>query len=531
MIKVMIADDETLARVGLKTLIPWEKYGFALIGEAENGKIALDLALQLKPDIVITDIKMPLLNGVELIAALREHLEDTKFIVLSSYGDFDYVKEAMRIGAEDYILKLQMEPDQFIELLNKVKLKIEAERSVHKEKIKDEWYKRRNLPALRIKLFQDLLFNYYVNEEEINDQFEYLAIKLHSNNFVCLLLRVENRELYDRYDDNDRYILTYGITNVIEEILQNYPDAYVISTNSMEFAIICSFGADSENEAKSIAEKVSRHVENALKTYLNFKCRIGISGVCSHFRNLKTAYRQASEALDQGFSELKHTIFHYQQHLNSSHSVGFEEEFKSIEKAFHVLDGGLIGRAFDQFIHKIDDGRFNKSEETLRGICWSLTFMVTVWGKEFTEEDLDKTVPLSHLEQFRTLDDFRNWIVELKAKAISLPLKIDEGKNTVARAKKYMLVNYDKDISLKSVSNYLNISPNYLSFLFKRGTNENFIDFLIHVRIEQAQYLLKHSSSKIYEIGMKVGYNDAYYFSKIFKKVTGQTPLEYRSSL
>ncbi|SFK66757.1 two-component system, response regulator YesN [Paenibacillus sp. 1_12] len=529
MIKVMIADDEILARVGLKTLIPWEKFDFDLIAEAENGKVALDLAMQLKPDIIITDIKMPILNGVELIAALREHLKDTKFIVLSSYGDFDYVKEAMRIGAEDYILKLEMEPDLFIALLNKVKGKIEAERSMYKEQVKDELYKRRNLSALRDKLFQDLFFSYYVNEEEIKGQCDYLEIKLHSSKLVCLILRVENRELFEKYGVDDRYILTYGITNIIEEILQNYPHAYVISTNSMEFTIVFSVESDSEREVKSVAEKIAKHVENALKTYLNFKCSIGISEVCSHFRKLKTAYRQASEALNQGFSELKQTIHHFQQTFDSSHTIGFEEEFKNIEKAFHVLDGGLITNAFDQFVQKIDDGRFNKSEDTLRGICWSLTFMVTVRCKEFTEEDLDKTVPLSRLEQFRTLDDFRNWILELKAKVISVLLQIDDAKNIVFRAKKIILENYDKDISLKSVSNCLNITPNYLSSLFKRGTNENFIDFLIQVRIEQAQHLLKHSNSKVYEIGVRVGYPDAYYFSKIFKRVIGQTPQEYRN--
>ncbi|MBA2937443.1 response regulator [Paenibacillus sp. CGMCC 1.16610] len=435
MISVMIADDETLARVGLKTMIPWEKYGFHLVAEAENGKVAMDLALQLKPDIIITDIKMPLLNGVELISALREQLKDTKFIVLSSYGDFDYVKEAMQIGAEDYILKLEMEPEPFAELLNKVKGKIEAERSRHKEERADEWNKRRNLPALREKLFQNLLFSYYINEDEIQEQFNYLDIKLHAENLVCLLVRVENRELYEKYGVDDRYVLTYGVTNMIEEILQNYPPAYVTSTNSMEFAIIHSIRADSETEPKSAAEKLAVHVESALKTCFNFKCRIGISESCSRLGKLKSAYREASTALNQGFSEPKRTIHHYQRHLDTGHTVSFEEEFKPI----------------------------------------------------------------------------------------------DDGRSIVSRAKKYMLKHYDEDISLKTVSQYHNISPNYLSSLFKRTTNENFIDFLIHVRIEQAQYLLKNSSSKIYEIGIKVGYPDAYYFSKIFKKVTGLTPQEYRN--
>jgi two-component system response regulator YesN len=529
MISVMIADDETLARVGLKTMIPWEKYGFHLVAEAENGKVALDLALQLKPDIIITDIKMPLLNGVELISALREQLKETKFIVLSSYGDFDYVKEAMLIGAEDYVLKLEMEPEPFAELLNKVKGKIEAERSKHKEERADEWYKRRNLPALREKLFQNLLFSYYINEDEVQVQFDYLDIKLYAENLVCLLVRVENRELYEKYDVDDRYVLTYGVTNMIEEILQNYPPAYVTSTNSMEFTIIHSIKAGSEIETNYAAEKLAIHLESALKTFFNFKSRIGISEACSSLLKLKSAYRQASTALDQGFSELKRSIHHYQRQLDAGHTVSFEEEFKQIEKAFHVLDGEMLTKAFDQFIQKIDDSRFNKSEESLRGSCWSLTFMVTVWEKEFTGKDLDRNVPLSSLEQFRTLDDFRNWILELKEKVISLLHHIDDGKNIVVRAKKYMLKHYDKDISLKTVSQHHNISPNYLSSLFKRTTNENFIDFLIHVRIEEAQHLLKNSSCKIYEVGMKVGYPDAYYFSKIFKKVTGLTPQEYRN--
>lgn len=529
-LKVMIADDEILVRVGIKTMIPWEKYGFELVAEAESGKVALDLALALKPDIVITDIKMPVLNGVELIAALQEKLKGTKYLVLSSYGDFEFVKEAMRLGAEDYILKLKMEPDQLIELLNKIKKKIEEDRSIQEEQFKEEWNKRQHRPALQGKMFQDLLFRYFVKDDEIREQCEYLNIHLDFDHLLCILLQVEGSEMYEKYDDDDRYILTYGITNVLEEILQNYPYSYVSSINSMEFVILCSFKDFTDDGAKEVAEKAAKHMKNALKTFLNISCRIGISACCGHLREFKTAYQQAGEALRRGFSNRSRTIFHYEPDtVGKLLTAEFEEEFIAIEKSLLLHDTALFEEVMVQFLQKIDDGNIIKSEETLRGICWSLALMVKALSKEIQEDVSDLLALCSRIEHFRNLDDYRYWILACKTKILGLMNQIHNGRNLIERARKHMEENYDKEISLGSVSGYLNISPNYLSALFKRETDENFIDFLVRKRIDQAKQLLKSTQLKIYEVGMKVGYNDAYYFSKIFKKVTGQTPQQYRN--
>ena len=111
MYKVLIVDDEILARAGIKALIDWEKYGFSVIGEASNGQIAFEKIKEMKPDIVITDIKMPVMNGIDLIRATKKISQEISFIVLSAYNDFEYVKEAMKEGAKDYILKIQMEPE------------------------------------------------------------------------------------------------------------------------------------------------------------------------------------------------------------------------------------------------------------------------------------------------------------------------------------------------------------------------------------------------------------------------------------
>jgi two-component system response regulator YesN len=149
--RIIIADDEILARVGIKSLIPWREHGYELIGECENGKKAYDMAKELLPDIIVTDIKMPVMNGIELIRALKAENKDIKFIVLSSYDDFEYVKEAMKLGAEDYILKLQMEPEGLLKVLQNVCNKIVQEKNEKRRK-------NDNMPLMQEKFLKDLIF-------------------------------------------------------------------------------------------------------------------------------------------------------------------------------------------------------------------------------------------------------------------------------------------------------------------------------------------------------------------------------------
>lgn len=413
MYKVMIVDDEMLARIGMKSLIAWNNNGFELVGEYENGKLALEAARTIKPDIIITDIKMPQLSGIELIRNLKQEGFNIKYIILSSYDDFIYVKEAMKLGAEDYILKLEMEPDILLNLLKKTAEKIELECN------KNSSYRKIDLNILKDNFIKDLLIGNVVETGEIVENLKQLNLCLPEKQLFVLYIKIINTSSYLHYNEQDLSIMNYSIINILDEIIMNYGTGYACEIRGWEYSIILSFRLALENHEKEpdiLKEKLIKNIEELLADLLNLKVRIGVS-----------------------------TIFNEYNKMN----IGFKEALNSYSKHEYI-------------------GNYN-----------------------------------------------------LKS----------ENRMIIINAKEYIKKNIDKDISLEKLAFFLGLSPNYFSSIFSKETGESYIQYLINQRIELAKILLEENSYKIYDIAKRVGYPNAHYFSRIFKKITGVTPQEYKENL
>jgi len=532
----MIVDDEILARVGIKSLISWEEHGFLLVGEAENGKKALEMVKDLSPDIIITDIKMPQLNGIGLIKSLKELKSPAKFVVLSSYDDFEYVKEAMKVGAEDYILKLEMEPDKLLDILNRVKEKITQERN---EKIAIQEEKRQyhvSMPVLKEKFFKDLVCGVINKDAEIEERLRFLGIVLPEKNLLCMVMLVDNRDIYNKYTEEDEHLLTFSINNVAQEILSECGYGYVFATKPMEFSIV--YSVESITPMNDFYENIARltnKLKSALKNYLNVSVSIGISNIHKDYSHIRLAYRQALEAARKSFIMPRGSTIMYQDisRYTEEGSTSFAEELKLLERAFNAADISKINLAFKLIEQKLT-GCTSISKELLKGMCYTAVFVIHSFMEEYgvpidslwTSND----EPYKQIEQLMVLSDFIQWLENLRKKVLEVLQLMADSNSIVVKAKQYINENYNKDISLNLLANRLNVSSNYLSNLFKKDTGVNFIDYLTGVRIGRAKELLKTSDSKIHEIGESVGYDNIHYFSKIFKKVTGVTPQQFRAN-
>lgn len=537
MYKIMIVDDEVLARVGISALIPWEKHGFMLVGEAENGEKALDMAKKLHPDIIITDIRMPVLDGIELIKAMKRENFDTRFLVLSSYDDFEYVKEAMQNGADEYLLKLQLEPDKMLKALNALTEKLNKEREEKEKRQIVEKYYDVSIPLVKEKFLKDLVFKEAINSDEIEQRKLFLNINLPSRNLLCYVIHVEKSKVHQQYSDERLYLLNDSIITILDGVVSKYGCGYTINTEPMEFTIIYSL--KEIYDEKLVHEHISQlasNIRQSMNTYLNTTVYIGVSSIHHGYESIKQAYTQAVKAANKAFSNPDKSAVRFSEVDDLSGEMDFKlllDELADLESQLNMGDAEKV----DQTIQKIKKSIAKSgglSKEYLKRIGSVLFFVVNSYANKHNihfdclmknEENL-----LTEIDKFNSPGQYIQWLTSIQSDIFEWLKNINDQKTIIVKAQRYILENYQNNISLKDVAEHLSLSSGYLSILYKKETGQNFIDYLIHLRMEKAKELLKTTELKIYEVAKKVGYDNIYYFSRIFSRVVGISPKQYQSN-
>lgn len=536
MYRVMIVDDEILARVGIKSLISWNEHGFELVGESDNGRRAFELAKELLPDIVITDIKMPVMDGIELMRALQTYGMNAKFIVLSSYDDFQYVKEAMKLGAVDYILKLQLEPEELLKVLKNACNKIENEEDEKKKSIYLEKQIKDNKPILKEKFLKDLISGSIVDETCIVESFRAYEINLLQKNMMCMVIRIENMETHDNYiKDDDIYMVRSPIVDIIEEIISNYGKGIAWYSGSYMFTVIWSAGnAEGTGVLHCPIDRMAKNIQDFLKDSMNLTISIGISDVHDKYSDISRSYKEALEAISRSFKYPVGSIVKYVDIKNISpanDNIPLEAELNELENSIKACNLYAIQKAFDSLEKKII-GSNNVSKKFINGICHIVIFIVNVFIQDnnIAPDEIwgSNENPYNQVERLKVLNDFLDWIQKLCNNIIIILKQDKDSKTIILKAKQFINKHYCEDISLEKAAEHLGLSASYFSRLFSKETGESFIDYVIRLRVGLAKELLKTTKYKVYEVSEMVGYDNPHYFSRIFKKVTGVSPAEYK---
>ena len=561
MIKVFLVEDEYAIREGIKKSVDWEKNGFELVGEAGDGEMAFPKILKTKPDILITDIRMPFMDGLELATLVKKELSDIKIVVLSGYDDFNYAKQAISIGVEEYILK-PVSGENLLKELGKIAESIRAHRQ--EEQAREKYLQdMEEIRALERQKFIHDMIDGKISMQESLEQGRELGIDITATYYSIVLFQafLKNRE------DSD--INSYSGVN--EEILRRIKEEYADLKNVYLYEqvgdVLCFL--EKSDTLEEMDENVNRGIgiiTNIMSEFSDWIYFISSGKPVERIRDVNNSYRDASrrfadrymldesciilgnDDMPQRQKKFRETI--EAEKKDSAKDMDFDNidirkldisgiDFKMLSQKtiLHFLRSGTlseVGDLVNEYFNSIGEDAMGsimfRQYILMESLLSGLTFLDSMGvGRDKASEILgDLKDPIKYVE---TLDSSRDYIRMLLNKMIEYRNQVSDKKylEIIEKAKKFIQDEYrNEDMSLQLVASNVNVSSNHFSAIFRKETGETFIDYLTRVRMENAKELLACTSMKTSEIGFEVGYRDPHYFSYIFKKTTGMSPKEYR---
>ncbi len=527
---VIIIDDEVLVRVGIKSLIDWESEGYQILGEAGNGADGLDLITDKKPDIVITDIKMPVMGGLEMMKRVQAENLDTKFIILSSFDEFHLVKKAMKLGAVDYLLKLELDEKVLLETLNPIKEEIMRDKNqkIIKYNIQTE-------NNMRQEFFKKLIGGRISDQKVVDCIIKELDIKLNLKRVVCLVAKINNLDSPGKLGRKDMQLFESSVINIVEEIINDFFTGYVFANYRGEVVVIHSIPRDmKEREYQKRAGEMVSTLVTMLKQYFDISVSVAVSNSHSGLLKISKAYFECNKVMEYIFYSQSGKPLFYKDikniKIDKSKDYDLLNSYHELEVYLETLDREGIEKYFKGIIKNID--KRNISRRQAYDLCFQLIYIIKNKFKKDKRKGLfdSKDILYNSINNLNNINDIKGWLERLKQDLISAVSKYSQNENKylIAQARKHLQKHFREEVSLKELADKLNISTGYLSTLFKEEVGIGFSEYITRLKIAEAKDLLVNSNKQIQEISDITGYNNPYYFSRVFKKVTGQTPTEYR---
>jgi two-component system response regulator YesN len=527
--KVFVVDDEIVVREGIRDEVKWKEKGFEFVGEAPDGELALMQIKELKPDILITDIKMPFMDGLELSKIVRENMPWIKIIILSGHNEFEYAKEAISLGVAEYLLKPVSAKDLIFTLM-KVKSCIEEEKREREnvERMKNQL--ANNMPVIKNRFLSDFVQG-LIPLDTANEKFSALNVDIENEYYLTTV--IEKCFLSNYNSETDLKINT-----LVSEILENGNSALYFKKS--EFETISIYKSDDKNLIEDMAFSYSQSIKYEVERNTNSKITIGVGDVHSNMEGIITSYNEAVSALK------------YKYAIGSSKIIGFKDVkennrnkkvngFEKIRK-INIMEFLKFGAMndIDRFLDKYTE-QLNVQNKNFLIYSYHFLIDIALTISNFIDElegDYEKIIPeITKMEEVisevDSIDKFRTCAKTIIFKAFQFrDGKIKNKYGTIIdMAKKFINVKYlDQEISLNMVSSHVNVSPSHFSTIFSQETGETFIEYLTKTRIRKAKELLKTTNQRSSEVAYNVGYNDPRYFTYLFKKFTKKTPIEYRNT-
>lgn len=532
-IKVFLVEDEVIIRSGVKKSINWEQEGYEFVGEASDGELAYPMILKEKPDILITDIRMPFMDGLELSRLVKKELPDIKILILSGYDEFEYAKKAIKIGVTEYLLK-PISAAKLTEVLNAV---AETIRQENEEKNLLETYfaeMRENTERDKMRLFEKLLMG-DLSMGEILEAGERFGMNLGASCYKIVLFKIlanlENHVYAEQMVD---------ACSSVEQAASMMEGVYVFQRGVEGWAFLLT--AQDEKSMEESAKILYQNLKQAMKNYTQLEYFGGIGSTVPRIRSLKQSFREADRAFAARFVEEANQIISQKEFEKSQMEEGLKMQGvvqigKSREMLQKFLSNGTREevKAFsDAYISRIEEENIRSTmvrQYFVIDVCIViLSFCERISSANRLQEEAEELQKM--MQKIHSLSEIKKYVVRLLNEAIELR-DAESGRrysDLIAAAKKEIENHYmTEEISLNTVAISVGMSPSYFSSIFSKEAGKTFVEYLTEVRIEKAKEFLMCSSMKTSEIGYEVGYKDPHYFSYIFKKVQGCSPKEYRA--
>lgn len=527
MYRTIIVDDELDIREGLQLLVDWKEYGFNVVGEAGNGALALDNMPIWRPDLIVTDILMPVLDGLEYIRRMKQQFPDTLVIVISAFGEFHYAKEALQLGVLDFLLK-PISKQSLVRSLEKAKMLLDKNSRLRfRERVQNEF--------IQEKWLYDLCHGKLLNPEDL----KCVSVMLQNQepqHYQILLFEMDDYEAYVADNtESELDLKRFMIRNISEEIALKYGVPQVFEDSQERIGMLLRITPSVEREWDSL----SQEIREALANYVKISVSIGVGKMYGHWKSIKKSYHEALQALEFMLLEGRGGIYHYYQiSVVDNYEAPEGDGSYSIDTVLRAIDEtefSKINEELECFFDSIK--QYAKTPVMVRGLCFELVMgmvrLVRDYNGDMSRVFGDQQEGYEHVFSKRSIQGMQQWITELslrtgeylgELRAAKLPDVMEEVKQLIEE-------HFTEDISLKMISSRVYKNPVYLGQLFKTTFGESFSQYVTRLRIEKAQELLRKDQLRVYEIAEKVGYVSLDTFYQRFRQFTGMNPTEYKQSV
>ena len=551
MVKLFLVEDEIVMRDGIKRQINWEKEDIEFVGEASDGELAWPMILETKPDILLTDIKMPFMDGLELSALVRKELPDTAIIILSGYDEFVYAQQAVSLGVTDYLLK-PLPPGKLLECIRRVQEKIEQERAQPENNAWSEELAREQKDAEKNLLFRALVTNDR-SLKEILAMADHLGIHISARYYSVILMTVRGKE---------NAMPSEQLRTELAAIPEQIPGWIFFDRNENGFAMIGT--ANSEEEISDTQKELIRRLKECVEKDAEHTWFIGAGRTVGRISDIGKAYNSANKALSSRFITGMNRVVtadetdSVKRDLSGLQVSPLPTEARASEKDAAALDidqavtNDNSRKMLEEYLRT---GTLEEAEPFLEGLFQSIgednlnSYLLLTYlsmdmyftmvrflkdmGRQVNEID-KKCGDINSLLKGRiTAEQARSYLTSYLKEVIALRDHNTEKRygKILRQAVSYIDTHFDQeDISLNRVAQTVGMSPNHFSSIFSQELGTTFIEYLIGKRMERAKELLRTTQLRSSEVAYRVGYRDPHYFSSTFKKIQGMTPREYRMS-
>ncbi|MCV9948223.1 response regulator [Paenibacillus sp. BT-177] len=539
MVQILLVDDESYVTESLATTIPWETLGIEKVHQAASALAAIDVLEAYDIDILVTDIRMPGMTGLELIVEVNERWPHIRSLLLTGYADFEYAKKALQLKAFDYILK-PVDDEEFIKCVSAAMDSLKEEWEAF-DKVHQLQYSRRNdYGVLRTHLMHDLLLGRDLTLQKIKDKMSEYEIKLRTEHPASMLLIQLGKQFSDM-DYHSVSLIEYAIGNIAEEVFA--PDFHVWHCKAPHDCLIVLIEGnwhlfpertvDEQNHfLRAAIETFRRNVSN----YLKGEIYVTLTNWFNFPDELPKLYQTAIRSVYWNQQEETNPLLFIEEQTEQSHnSVKSLEGLYTHPTLTHLLESrqweeaeAKVSRVFG----KMEEAGYTREHLYELFISVTSAFMYTAHkqGRFITQMDQVGFDPLHAQKLVHSFPHLKEWIFSMMNKLKAEWSASEQSAKSYVVKQVQELITQDKgqELSVKTIADQVYLHPVYLSKIYKAETGEGLGDYIIRMRMERALYLLKYSNKKIYEITTELGYQNPQYFSKMFKKHYGMTPHEFR---
>ena len=542
--RIILVDDEEEVRKSIIRKIDWTAVGFAVVGDAENGEDALEKIENLEPDVVLTDIRMPYMDGLTLAERIRQKYPSMKIVIFSGYDDFEYAKQAIKLNVTEYILK-PVNVEELTAILKRIKTnldeEIEQKRNVN---LLRENYKR-SLPILREQFLKDLISRPMDGETVQTLLREYDIPLAGAKKWIAIAVELELEQELTQEEaplplHEEKNLIPISVMQILSENLKPSYRFSLLSFSGSADAKIAGIAAIDENNSQTELINILGDICKEIRKTLKVPVTIGIGHSAQKLENISRSFQSALDAL--GYRSVVGTgstiyINDVEPGIGGKLPFGSEEESALIqaikfgpEEKIRETVRGIVDRMNEARVHARQQQAYILS---VANCMIQLIQQYDLNMEEIFAEDPLGPDPFTVIQSMLNRENFSRWLYQTALK-INNALSRERdyaARQVIEKAKQYIMDNYqDPGLSVEQICRYLHMSPAYFSTMFKKATGQTYIAYLTEVRLNKAVELLNMTDEKTYVIASQVGYQEQNYFSYVFKKRFGVSPTKFRGS-